>query len=328
MKTLQGAEVCVIGNLNMDLLIRGVDALPRWGQEVIGTGHEFFPSGQAGYMALGLASLGAPVSVVGVAGDDGEGRRIAAALRDAGADIEGLRLLSGENTGLTVALVRPDGERAFASSLGCSSRLTVEMMRESVSGSAGPGVIAMVGLFMTSGVDLDEARGFLAEHRRAERFTVLDTGWDPGGWQAGTLAKVRTLLSEVDLFLPNLDEAEAITGKNSAEDALEMLREYCPGSIVVKCGSEGSLAWHEGAVLRHRAIATRTIDAVGAGDAFDAGLVSALQRDLRFEDALSFAHATASIYVSRAHRRHPGVAEVERLLATLRSTTTETGDVQ
>ncbi len=328
MEAARGAGVRVIGNLNTDLLIRGADALPLWGQEVIGREHRFFPSGQAGYLALGLAALGTPVSVVGVVGDDAEGLRIVGALRESGADVDGIDLLSGEQTGLTVALVRADGERAFASSLGCSARLTAGIIRDATRRTPGRGTVALVGLFMTSGVDLDEAREYLASHRRDGGFTVVDTGWDPAGWTAGTLAKVRDLLAEVDLFLPNLDEAEAITGETSPEAAIEALRTLCPGSIVVKCGSDGSVAWHDGAMLRHGAFATRVVDAVGAGDAFDAGLLSALHRGLAMDAALTFAHAAASIYVSRASDRHPTRDEVVRLLAENQSGTTEDGDIQ
>ena len=33
--------ICVIGNLNTDLIIRGVPKLPAWGTEVEGTDHVF-----------------------------------------------------------------------------------------------------------------------------------------------------------------------------------------------------------------------------------------------------------------------------------------------
>src|SRR5581483_10101150 len=69
-------RVCVVGNLNIDLIIRGVAALPVWGQEVAGTSHVAASAGQAGYMAMALGRLGAPTSIVANVGDDLFGRQI------------------------------------------------------------------------------------------------------------------------------------------------------------------------------------------------------------------------------------------------------------
>ncbi|MDI2099204.1 carbohydrate kinase family protein [Ruicaihuangia caeni] len=314
--------ICVVGNLNMDLLIRGVPQLPEWGQEVVGHEHQFFPAGQAGYLALGLAALGTPVSVVGVVGDDPEGTLIVEALRDAGACSAGVSRLTGEQTGLTVALVRPDGERAFASNIGCSGRLTDELLRDAMHVVERHRTVALVGLFMVSNLGFDAAHRFLAQCRRRGQSTMLDTGWDPADWPETTLIALRRMLREVDLFLPNLDEAQAITGQRTAEHALAALSDVCPGTVVIKCGAEGSISWHEGRTLRHPAIATTAIDAVGAGDVFDAGLLAALEREMPIEEALRHAHATASLYVSRPRDRYPTADQVS---GHARNHSTETG---
>ena len=55
-----GRAICVIGNLNIDLIVRNVPDLPAWGQEVAGTDNVAASSGQAGYLAMALARLGVP----------------------------------------------------------------------------------------------------------------------------------------------------------------------------------------------------------------------------------------------------------------------------
>lgn len=322
---ITGAGVCIVGNLNMDLLIRGVGALPEWGQEVVGVSHQLFPAGQAGYCALALAALEQPVSVIGVVGDDAEGDEIVRVLTDAGADVNGVVSLSGEQTGLTVALVRPDGERAFASNVGCSGRLTGEMLRAATADLGSSGIVGLVGLFMMAGLEIADAVEFLKRCRREGRTTMLDTGWDPENWRPETVEALHPLLSEVDLFLPNLDEAQAITGQQKPEHALALLSDICPGTIVIKCGAEGSVTWHQGRMVHHSAIATDAIDAVGAGDVFDAGLMAALQRGAPIAEALELAHATASIYVSRTTGRYPDLTEVNALLALIKSSEKERG---
>src|SRR3954447_8523739 len=99
-------DVCVVGNLNADLIIRGVAALPGWGQEVAGSGHALVTAGQAGYLALGRARLGVPTSVIANVGDDHQGQAILDELRAAGVGTDGVEVSAGA-TGITVGAVRP-----------------------------------------------------------------------------------------------------------------------------------------------------------------------------------------------------------------------------
>lgn len=312
---LRKREICVIGNLNVDLLIRGMTSLPEWGREVVGTSHHAFPSGQAGYLALGLAALEVPVSVVGVVGDDEAGTGIVRALADAHVDATGISKLKGEQTGLTVALVRPDGERAFVSNIGCSGSFSPELVQRSAHVIARAGLVAVVGLFMIPNLPITRVRELFAQCRRRGQQTMLDTGWDPKDWGSQTLDDVKALLSEVDLFLPNLDEAQAITGEHDPDAALRALSSLCAGSVVIKCGSEGSIARHDDAILRHPAYAVTVIDAVGAGDSFDAGLLAALADGGTMDGAIRRAHAFAALYVSRESNRYACRAEVDTFLA-------------
>src|SRR4051794_35756686 len=120
---LDHARVCIVGNLLTDLIVTGVSSLPRWGQEVAGTAHRSVTSGQAGYLAQGLLRLGVPADVIAVVGDDAEGTRILADLDRAGVGTGSIAVSSSAPTAVTVAVVRPDGERAFVSDFACLSEL-------------------------------------------------------------------------------------------------------------------------------------------------------------------------------------------------------------
>jgi sugar/nucleoside kinase (ribokinase family) len=312
------ADVCVIGNLNIDLLIRGMATLPEWGREVVGTEHHSFAAGQAGYLALGLGALETPVSVVGVVGADDAGERIVRAFVEAGVDVSGVTKIAGQRTGITVALVRPDGERAFASDIGCSAQLTEALVRDASGLNGRASLLAVVGVFMLPHFPIAHIRALLADCRGRGVRTALDTGWDPAGWEAQTISDLSGLLSEVDLFLPNLDEARAITRQSEPAAALRALAGLCAGSVVIKCGKDGSLAWHEGQVLAHPAFSANVVDTVGAGDSFNAGLLAALADGRPFEVALVQGHAFASLYVSRRDNRFARKSELAAFLASAR----------
>ncbi len=63
-------EVCVIGNLNVDLILRGLPDLPAWGTEVVASSRVSVSSGQAGYLAMALGGLGVRVGLVANVGRD------------------------------------------------------------------------------------------------------------------------------------------------------------------------------------------------------------------------------------------------------------------
>lgn len=299
-------QVYVVGNLNIDLLISGVPELPVWGQEVLGTHRVQVTAGQAGYMAQALATLGTATSVIGVVGDDLEGASIIDTLADCGADTSGILRIADEQTGLTIAVVRPDGERAFVSEVGVSQYLTPRIATEVLQRLSASSVMAVVGLFNTPGITPDAAHELLHAARTRGSRTVFDPGWDPFGWNAAVRQAIMRALSDVDLFLPNEVEALAITGLDSCEAALDKLAETCSGTVVIKRGEAGSIALTEdGRRISTRARTVATANAVGAGDVFDAALVAELLRGNDYPESLSLAAAAAAHYVSRSQDRFP-----------------------
>ena len=98
---------------------------------------------------------------------------------------------------------------------------------------------------------------------------------------------MRDLLSGVDVFLPNEAEARAIAGEGDVRRGRRALQEASGGWVVVKLGARGCLAvGPDGAELSASAPAVAVAaDTTGAGDAFNAGLVTALSADARLAAA-------------------------------------------
>ncbi len=83
------------------------------------------------------------------------------------------------------------------------------------------------------------------------------------------------------MFLPNEAEARAIAGDGDVRSAARTLQGASGGWVVVKLGARGCLAvGPDGAELSASAPAVAVAaDTTGAGDAFNAGLVTALNGD-------------------------------------------------
>ena len=142
--------------------------------------------------------------------------------------------------------------------------------------------------------------------------TSVDPNWDPAQrWDGGLLE----LLGEVDVLLPNAAEACRLAGVSDAEAAAAKLAAAGP-LVAVKLGAEGAVAapaGGEGRLVRaappERAV--DPVDAVGAGDAFDAGLLCALLGGQPLDVALAFACACGTLSM-RAARRDRGAADARR----------------
>ncbi len=307
--------VCLIGNFCVDLILRGVPRLPEWGQEVAGDEHLLVSSGQTTYTAFALAALGEQVTVIGCVGEDPWGEQIRRDLAERGVDASGLETVPGGKTALTVAAVRPDGERAFLSDFACLARADESVIARHWDLVEGSSLAALLGVFSWPGLSLARAAPLFARARRAGKTTVLDTGWDPEGWPAPTLAALQGLLAQTSVFLPNLDEARAITGAAGAAEAARELAALGPEVVVVKLGREGSLARAGGREVRQAALPAEVVDTVGAGDVFNAGFLQARRQGRPLEACLRAGSAAAALYIARSRDRFPNAAEVQALLA-------------
>jgi sugar/nucleoside kinase (ribokinase family) len=132
----------------------------------------------------------------------------------------------------------------------------------------------------------------------------LDTGWDPEDCWTQVLAALAT----VDVLLPNAQEvvrlASAVDGRLGTEglDAADAATALAAGGplVVAKLGADGALAVRDGAVVRVAAPRVDTVDAVGAGDSFDAGFLTGWLEGLDLVDALTLACACGALSTRRS----------------------------
>ena len=296
-----GLDLCVVGNLLIDLIIKGVPSLPAWGHEVLGTGRSEDVGGQGANLARAAARLGLSTKIVSVVGDDGSGSRIRDTLQADGVGIDTLEVVTGD-TALSVAAVRPDGERGFLTDLGCSREMRPEVLARHWPRVRDARAVAVVGTSNLPGLDATAVASVLAEVRAAGGLSVFDPGWSQD-YGPPAVRDTDRILGVCGLFLPNRDEAQAITGESGLAEMLRALRDRCPGTVIVKCGPEGSTFLNEDTVVVVEALPVHVDSAVGAGDVFDAGVISGL---LETGDPVSAAirgTAAASLYISRASSR-------------------------
>jgi sugar/nucleoside kinase (ribokinase family) len=284
-------DVLAVGDVNPDLLVTG-DVTPRFGQAEQDVDAHLTLGGSAGIFAAGAARLGLHTAIAATVGDDDLGRATRAMLVARDVDVSLIGVDPDRPTGLSINLQR-DGDRAILTDRGAIVALEVEPLLE----RAGAGVrhVHMASVFLVPALPRDGA-ALLRAARLGGATTSVDTNFDPSerfeapGW-----------LREADVLTPNETEALALAGRGDG-DVLAAARSLAAGGalVVVKRGAAGALAVHGDEIVEATAPAATGPDAIGAGDAFDAGLVWAFLDDLPLRDAVRIACACGTLSLRAA----------------------------
>ena len=114
----------------------------------------------------------------------------------------------------------------------------------------------------------------------------ITTSWD-FGWHEhlGRDPQFARLLGALDWVFVNEREATLYTRTRAIRPALRRWRELARGTIV-KRGARGALALTAAGEIRTPAFRVAPVDTTGAGDAFDAGFLSAMLARASIRDAL------------------------------------------
>ncbi|MGZ8623785.1 MAG: carbohydrate kinase family protein [Actinomycetota bacterium] len=305
------SAITVIGNVNADLIVRDASELPPPGEEWEVDAVELRPGGAAANCGLALAALGEIPRVVGSVGRDRIGALLLEELTAAGVATADVRIEEGQATGVSIAFEAPGRDRSFLTSLGCLATFDASAVPEDALTAR---LVLLGGYFLLPALRGSGTADLLRRARANGAMTCFDPGWDPVGWPPSTLNELTGILPSVDVFLPNEAEAAAIADTQDRREAGRRLQAMLApdGWAVVKLGAEGCVAaGPEGARAASPAPATTVADSTGAGDAFNAGLLSAIRAGADVPDALEFAVKVASAVVGRpSSARYPARTEL------------------
>ncbi|MEV0162313.1 carbohydrate kinase family protein [Nonomuraea fuscirosea] len=280
-------DLLVVGDANPDVIVSGSPRHPEFGQrEQLVPAAGLVLGGSGAITAYGAARLGLRTAFVGRVGDDPAGAFVLDALRAGGVDVSACVVDPAVPTAMTVALVDGD-DRAILTAPGCLDRLGAA--------DVPPGLLERAAHVHVSSYFLQPLLaaglgGLFGLARAAGASTSLDTNDDPAGRWAG----LEDVLPVTDVLLPNEAEALSIAGATTLEQAVKELA--ARGTLpVVKRGGRGALALADGELVEAPAPPVTVVDAVGAGDSFNAGLLAALLRGRPLRQAMTVAVACGTL---------------------------------
>jgi len=280
-------DLLIIGEINPDIILRGADVTPVFGQvEKMVENADLTIGSSSVITACGAARLGLKVAFVGVVGDDVYGRFMLEAMQERGVDTSHCIIDPTLQTGFTIILAKPDGDRAMLTYSGTISALQPEQINRDLLTQTRH--LHVGSYFMLDGLRDGLPDLFTAALEQGVT-TSLDTNWDPREqWQA------ETILPFCNVLLPNAAEAQRLTGCDNLEDALIKLAESVP-TLAIKLGAAGGLAQQDDEAIQLRPIPVDIVDTVGAGDSFNAGFLYGFIKQWPLNKSLQLALACGSL---------------------------------
>ncbi|GLZ38712.1 PfkB family carbohydrate kinase [Actinokineospora sp. NBRC 105648] len=248
--------VVVVGDTALDVIARHAGPIAHGDDS---RARITLSAGGAGANAAAwLAELGVGVTLVSRVGQDSAAAQARAELTARGVCCA-FTVDPDASTGCVVVLVDGTGQRTMLPDRGANARLQASDLVD----LSGAGHLHLSGYVL-----LDEAsRAAGVEVLAAARAAGLTTSVDP---QSVTLLRDRDAFVDavrgVDLLLPNADEFRALGGKS----LLDVV-----GAVAVTYGAEGAAWMERSSMVSVPALEVACVDTTGAGDAFNAGLLSA-----------------------------------------------------
>lgn len=280
-------DVCVVGEVNPDLILYGVPKTLQPERELLVDGFRLTLGSSSAIFAHNLSVLGSRVGMVSKIGSDAFGKMALKWLSGARVDVARVRQETGSTaTGLTVILAQRAG-RFILTYPGTIFELRYEHLDLDYVFSARH--LHVASYFLQRGLRPRVADLF-REARSKGLTTSLDTNDDPDGVWGDD---VRDVLCHVDIFFPNEREAQAIAQTGDLKRAVAWLSERV-GIVAVKLGSRGAIARRGTKEWRVAPVPVKAVDAVGAGDSFDAGFIHRFLQGADVEQCLAHANVAGA----------------------------------
>lgn len=267
MDTMRKYDVMNIADIFADIVVTGPEK-PAFGQvETLAEAYETELGGSGPIFASQFAKLGGRVALLTVVGNDLLGDFVLNRMNQVGIDTSLVHRSNRFKTplGLNISV---KGDRSMLTVLGTLEEIGPDLVKEIDLSQVRHWHIA--GYFLLPAL-FPFWPGFLQQLRNLGITISMDTNWSPeGNWDT-----VSEILPLIDLFLPNDQEAMAISRTEDYRAAGEWLSERC-GTVVIKRGRKGASVFTEGREYRTTVAAhwkgeVRLVDTTGAGDSFDGG---------------------------------------------------------
>lgn len=287
-------DVLCAGIIVADHVCAPIAAVPAAGGLAMTDRIDLAIGGCASNVAVDLARLGLRACVAGRVGDDVLGRHVAAVLAAEGVACDQVTYSRTAQTATTMVVNVRGEDRRFIHAAGANAEFTGdEVTTDAIRNCR---ALYVGGFGLNAALSGERVARLFRMAREAGVLTVLDVVCALDGIDR----MLEPVLPPTDLFLPNRDEAEIITGLSSPADQVKRFRDQGVGCTVITCGGHGAILADSARIVRSGAYHVPQVDATGGGDAFLAGFVYGRLSGRSVEDCLKLGSALGASCVQAA----------------------------
>lgn len=290
---MNNKNILVVGELNIDIILDDIKGFPVIGHEILAEKMNVSMGSSSAIFASNIATLGINTSFCGIVGKDSFGKFILDELKNKNVDTFYIAHSVEHKTGVTIVL-NYSQDRANITHCGVMDVFNISYIPFAELSKFKH--LHFSSYFLQKGIRADISNLFKTAKEKGLT-TSLDIQWDPDNkWDF----PYKDCLPFVDVFLPNESEIMFLSGESELNKALEKIGEF-GHKVIVKRGTEGALAYEKGKFTHSKPfLHQHFIDAIGAGDSFNAGFIfkylagSSLEENLQFANLAGAINTTAS----------------------------------
>ncbi|MFX0095464.1 MAG: carbohydrate kinase family protein [Candidatus Hodarchaeota archaeon] len=289
-------DILGLGEIVIDLLLK-IPRFPSPDEKLYVLNSEKQAGGVTANFCVGVARQGLRVAFIGAVGNDEEGTYLRKILQKEGIHDSYLLTLESKVTPVNIVMVTKDGEKAILQSE--HMRLTLPPA-EFIT----PEIVQNARHLHLTAINFETALKTVKLAKEANLTVSLDL---ESQVVEEYLEEIPKLLKYVDLLLPNKGGAFAFTQiENNPQKASLKLLDYGPKVIIMTLGVEGVLfTTGEDQTLFPAFRVDNVIDTTGAGDAFNAGFITAFLNGFQLEESIKRGQATAALKIQGTGAQKP-----------------------
>ena len=239
--------------------------------------------GSAANVAVNLVKLGFSAGVIGNVANDRHGRFLISDLKDFGVDTSQVHVFEGM-TGLSVIIIDSMGEVRVIEDIGVADKKR----------AIDPKYIRQANFLHMSGC----AYSLLDAASKIADKAGIPISFDPGR-AASRLGekKLAPVLRRCDYLIINRKELFAMTGSKEETAAARLAKKYNLICVIKQGSKEIIVKTKKEDSFKVQPFHVKPVDTLGAGDAFCAGFIAAINEKKSLFEAVKFANATAAAKV-------------------------------
>lgn len=280
-------DVVGLGEVVIDL-IASIPRFPEPDEKIFATKYEKHPGGVTANFCVAISRLGMKAGFIGGVGEDADGTYLRDTFRRERVDASRLVTRKGAPTPLNFVTITPDGQKTIFQS---PYMLTVFPRPEELDLD----YISEARVLHITALRVDTAERALKYAKKEGLITSFDLEKHVAVYG---FEKLAPLIKLTDILLPNKMGALTFSGTQNLREAAEKLLALGPKTVVITLGEKGCLIKTEKETLEVPAFMVKAVDATGAGDAFNAGLITGILNQWDLREAAKFANAVAAMKIT------------------------------